>query len=208
MIEQKLRQISQYFPACADEPLAEKRPHCYLYLTSGQGACHNELPEAFWDCKNNCQNFLDEYLLGGHSLINTQDSRTQHSCPLESLTDVIHCANNQERYFHELLSVRSHCEENQQSCHYAPLQGKQAPDLVHSKKNHQEITMEHCLDSLNQAIAISSEITKQINMSETYPLRLYVLASQSSHDYTQDTYGQHRQSFVLRPKVSKLKRGS
>lgn len=73
-----------------------------------------------------------------------------------------------------------------------PPLGKRPLRYIHFNNNHQNITMDLCLNPWNQALAITIEINKPVMMSETHPLFLYVLASQSSHDYTQDAYKEHR----------------
>ena len=120
MIEQKLMQINQYYPAHADGPLLEKRLLSPIYFS-----------------------------------------------------------------------------KNHPTNHHAPLPVRQAPHFIPSNNNHQDIRMDLCLESLNRALAIAIKINKYTMMSETQAICLYVLASQSSHDYTQDAYGQPRQSFTL-----------
>ena len=74
---------------------------------------------------------------------------------------------------------------------------------IHFNNNLQNITMDLCLEKTYQTLAITIEINKPVSMSEIQPLCLYVLASQSSHDYTQYTYGPRRQDLAPKTKVSK-----
>lgn len=57
------------------------------------------------------------------------------------------------------------------------------------------------------AVLIARKINKPVYMSKTHPLCLYVLVSQSSHDYMQDAYGWQWHSFAIRYWKSKQRSG-
>lgn len=103
-------------------------------------------------------------------------------------------------YYHEPSADWLDRQQIPQSYPHDPLPGKQTPGFIHSPENHQDLRMDLCLENLNQTAAITIEIYKSVCTSKAQALCLYVLASQSSHDYTQDTYGQRRHSFALKPR--------
>ncbi|MCB5252454.1 MAG: hypothetical protein PHY24_08670 [Candidatus Cloacimonetes bacterium] len=143
LIEKNLRQLNQYLPAYANEPLFEKHPLSYLQSRKQLHAFHNTLFSGIIQSKIN------------------------HYIPISPCMGGIH------------LTVQITL-----------------------------LTVKPAIMSLCMTAKIASKIKQAVEMSKTLALCLYVLASQSSHDYTQNAYGLHRHSFAFELRVSKQKPGA